>query len=266
MNLLQEVENLKNNGYTELNAIARLCQDIVLAAISACDFTQRVTVKGGVVMRNLSKNARRATQDLDLDFLHYPLTDKAIYNFVKRLNCLTGITLSIAAPLEELNHQDYKGKRVHLVIQDNYGASFESKLDIGVHRDFDVRQNEFCFDICFREDCASLLMNSPEQVFVEKLKSLLRFGAGSTRYKDIYDLYYLIDFIHSPNVEGLLDKYVYRDSTHPVNTLSEVYTRIKSLYSNSRFTKRLATSKKNWLGVENDIVFTRTLEFISSLH
>lgn len=37
------------------------------------------------------------------------------------------------------------------------------------------------------------LINSKEQIFVEKLKSLLKFGITSTRFKDIFDFYYLIN-------------------------------------------------------------------------
>ena len=32
------------------------------------------------------------------------------------------------------------------------------------------------------------VVNSKEQIFVEKLKSLLKLGVVSTRYKDVYDL------------------------------------------------------------------------------
>ena len=34
-------------------------------------------------------------------------------------------------------------------------------------------------------------INSKEQMFTEKLRSLLKFGPNSTRYKDIFDMVYL---------------------------------------------------------------------------
>ena len=63
MNLRDEVERLRKDGYNEANAEARLCQDIVLEAISKSAFGHHVTIKGGVVMRSLSQNVRRATRD-----------------------------------------------------------------------------------------------------------------------------------------------------------------------------------------------------------
>ncbi len=261
MKLRSEVEKLKSEGYSELNAIARLCQDIILEAIDSSNLSEHVTIKGGVVMRNLSKNARRATQDLDLDFIRYPLTNDAIHAFVQRLNCVKGVSLSITGEIEELKHQDYKGRRVHLLLRDEDGAELTSKLDIGVHREMAVDQEAFCFDICFKEDGANLLMNSPEQVLVEKLKSLLRFGLGCTRFKDIYDIAYLIDFVSFDKISVLLEQSVFNDTTLAVNSLPDVYARIQTVYTNPRFLQRLASAQKNWLELTDEAVFSKTLNF-----
>lgn len=43
----------------------------------------------------------------------------------------------------------------------------ESKIDIGVHKDLDIEQKEYCFDICFQDDGASLLMNLKEQIITK---------------------------------------------------------------------------------------------------
>ncbi len=265
MNLRTEVEKLKEDGYSELNAIARLCQDIVLAAIEKADLSRNVTIKGGVVLRNLSQNARRATQDLDLDFIRFPITNDAIESFVSRLNCLDDISLSIVGEIEELNHQDYKGKRIHLIVSDTEGAHYNSKLDIGVHRTLDIAQDEFCFDICFSDEGASLLMNSPEQVLVEKLKSHLRFGVGCTRYKDIYDIAYLSNIAQADKVKNLLNEYVYQDETLSINTLDDILNQIRIMQQNKRYRQRLKTSKKNWIEIDDEIVFNQILTFLHSI-
>ena len=61
-------------------------------------------------------------------------------------------------------------------------------LSLGVHRRFEIAQEEYCFDISLNEEGASLLINSFEQMFSEKLRSLLKFGAFSTRYKDVFEI------------------------------------------------------------------------------
>ena len=72
------------------------------------------------------------------------------------------------------------------------GNIIATKLDIGVHSKFDIEQEEYCFELDSIGENVMLLMNSKEQMFTEKLSSLLRIGRFSTRYKDIFDLYYFI--------------------------------------------------------------------------
>lgn len=54
-------EKIKKEGYSEANAEAKLSQDIIIYAISKSSFNRSVTIKGGVVMRSLSREVRRAT-------------------------------------------------------------------------------------------------------------------------------------------------------------------------------------------------------------
>ncbi|MSR94103.1 hypothetical protein FYJ34_07490 [Clostridiaceae bacterium 68-1-5] len=60
MKLRDEVEKIKSYGYNEANAESKLCQDIVLKAISESGLGRNATIKGGVVMRSISQNARRS--------------------------------------------------------------------------------------------------------------------------------------------------------------------------------------------------------------
>lgn len=71
-NLMEWIAQLRQEGYGDANARAKLCQDIVLKAISSSALHRNVTVKGGVVMQSLTGDVRRATQDIDMDFIHAP--------------------------------------------------------------------------------------------------------------------------------------------------------------------------------------------------
>lgn len=55
-----------------------------------------------------------------------------------------------------------------------------------------IEQEEYCFDIAYDDEGASLLINSNEQMLSEKLWSLLKFGTFSTRFKDIYELCFTV--------------------------------------------------------------------------
>lgn len=60
INLDKMVDKYRDAGYSERNAGARVCQDIVLKAIARSNFGKNVTIKGGVVMRSITGNVRRA--------------------------------------------------------------------------------------------------------------------------------------------------------------------------------------------------------------
>lgn len=253
------------NGYGDANAQSKVCQDIILKAISTSSLNRNVTIKGGVVMRSKTGNIRRATQDIDLDFIRYSLDDKAINTFVRKLNCLDGITVERVGKIKELKQQDYHGKRIYIKITDYKGFSIENKLDLGVHTKFDIGQEEFCFDIAYDDEGASLLINSNEQMFAEKLKSLLRFGTLSSRYKDIFDMYFLSSHVDLNKFKKFLEIYVYNDPKMREKDINGIIKRINMVFNDKSFTSRLRTKDANWLEIDSKDVLKGLIEFFNKL-
>jgi predicted nucleotidyltransferase component of viral defense system len=130
MNLQEMLDKTQNDGYQVQDARAKVCQDIVLKAIAESSLSRNVTIKGGVVMRSITGNVRRATQDMDIDFIRYSLSDESIDIFIQKINCLPDITIERIGKITELNQQDYHGKSVKILITDQNGASIESKIDL----------------------------------------------------------------------------------------------------------------------------------------
>lgn len=164
-----------------------------------------VTIKGGVVMRSISGNVMRATQDIN------------------------------------------------------------SKIDLGVHKHLRIEQEEYCFDVGFDDEGASLLINSKEQMLTEKLRSILKFGAFSTRYKDIFDICYLLEFVDKPKLLKCFATYIYEDDGMKENTIEDVNARLRKVFSDKRYIKKLETSKKNWLSISKEEALDSILNFFESL-
>ena len=260
------VNTYLENGYSRALAISRVCQDVILSKISQSNFNKNVTVKGGVVMMAISKDRRRATQDLDIDFIRYSLDDSSIKTFIEKLND-NDIKININEPIKQLHHQDYDGKRVFIEISDNYGNTFETKLDIGVHKDMDVTQDELCFDLGLDSKNVTLLANSKEQICVEKIKSLLKFGITTTRYKDVFDIYYLLSINNFNKIRFInyLDKIIFKDSIVDEKNLIEIKQSINNILSNKRFKSMLNMAKNNWTEMPVETVISYIIEFLNSL-
>ena len=74
-NLEKMAAGYRSAGYSAQLAEARVCQDVVLKAIAESSLSRNVTVKGGVVMRSITGKVRRATRDIDFDFIKYSIDE-----------------------------------------------------------------------------------------------------------------------------------------------------------------------------------------------
>ena len=236
MNLEKMAEKYRDAGYSERNADARVCQDIVLKAIARSNLGRNVTIKGGVVMRSITGNVRRATEDLDLDFIRYSLEDESIRYFISKLNCLEGIRIEIKGnKIEQLSQQEYSGKRVYIIIKDDEGAS--------------------------------LLINSCEQIFAEKLRSLLRFGPLSTRYKDIFDFCYLKDHVDMSRLADCIRAYIIDEPLMREKDMNGVRKRVALTFSNRQFRRNVEHSgDRNWLQIDVGVAFKMIQDFLETVN
>lgn len=214
-------------------------------------------------MRSKTNNVRRATQDLDIDFIKYSLSDAAIDAFINTLNCLDGITISRVGKIEELKQQDYCGKRVWVVIEDTEGSRVKSKIDFGVHNRFELEQEEYCFDVAYDDEGASLLINSDEQMFAEKLRSLLKFGPLSTRFKDVYDIYYLKSRVNIVKLKRALEVYIFDDHMMRENDIEAIVGRLQFTFRDKVYIDNLDKSDKRWFDDEISMITKGIIEFIS---
>ena len=219
-------------------------------------------------MHSISKDLRRATRDMDLDFIKYSLEDNSIIRFIEELsNVDDGIKIKIDGEIKELHHQDYDGKRVNIELFDKYGNKLKTKLDIGVHKLLDIKQDEYCFDLSIINKNANLLINSKEQIFVEKIKSLLKLGFRSTRYKDLFDFYYLINKteLDKEKLMNCFNILIFKDETMRENNIKDVVNRLQITFNSNAYRNHLSNPKNNWLDITVDDAIMSVLKYIKNL-
>lgn len=265
INILNLIKYYTDRGYSLTHARAKVAQDILLTKISKSNYNDNVTIKGGVVMFNLTNNIRRATIDIDISFIKYSLNDKAIRTFFENLiTSNDGIILKVV-DIKELKHLDYQGKRVLITLTDAYNYTIQIKFDIGVHTYNKIKQDNIVFNIETIGDKVFLNVNSKKQIFCEKMISILRHGIRTTRIKDFYDLYYLIkygdmDILVVNEYFNILKFYDYTKD----DKLLSIYDKTVIVLSNSRILNQLK-NEKNWLDITADELKTTLLEFLKSL-
>lgn len=267
VNLLESINFYIEKGYEDAYATSKVAQDIILSKIAKSNYRDNITIKGGVVMFNITNDRRRATVDIDIDLIRYSLEDKSILLLFDKLNQIDdGIKIIVNKKIKPLKHQDYHGKRVNIVLKDSFGNQIETKMDIGVHKNLDIKQEEYMFNFEIFNDSMTLLINTKEQIFVEKLSSMLRHGIRTTRYKDIYDFYYLI-------TEGNMDKslvieliniYCINNNSR-INNINGIEDELKKIFHNANFLENVKNSKYNWIEEDTNIALDTILDYIKQL-
>jgi hypothetical protein len=71
-------------------------------------------------------------------------------------------------------------------------------------------------------------VNGKEQICVEKLRSLMRIGAASTRFKDVFDVYYLLcrEGVDENALDQAMHLLVYNASDMRENNSQDAYARL----------------------------------------
>ena len=267
MNLLDSIDFYIKKGYEDAYASSKVAQDIILSKIAKSNYRNNITVKGGVVMFNITNDKRRATVDIDIDLIRYSLEDKSILLLFEKLNQIEdGIKIVVNKKIKPLKHQDYHGKRVQIVLKDSFGNQIETKIDIGVHKDLSIKQEEYMFNFEIFNNSMALLINTKEQIFVEKLSSMLKHGIRTTRYKDIYDFYYLI-------TEGNMDKSLLNELINlycinndlRINSTNDIEIELTKIFRNPNFLENVKNSRYNWIEENADVVLDTILNYIRQL-
>lgn len=130
-----------------------------------------------------------------------------------------------------------------------------------------MEQDELWFDVAQSSEGVRLLANSKEQMFAEKLKSLLRHGIRSTRFRDLYDMYYighradlnrarLADYIATTIVDdpGMWDA-----------DMDGVVARVERTFTNRQYLARMKSSHRDWIGKSADEVARWLPRFLRSI-
>ena len=168
------IRKAEEDGYFGDNAEAKVCQDIVLKALSHSSLSRNATVKGGVVMRSITGDSRRATLDIDIDFIRYSLDDASM-----------------------------------------------------------------------------------------KLRSLLKFGNNSTRYKDVFDMCYLSKIIDRVKLDKCFNEFIFSDPGMKEKNVNDILRRVNHTFSDERYLERLSRSRQNWLNIEISDATKTIIDFLS---
>ena len=255
-------------GYSDRLAAAKVAQDIILLKISKSKLNQNITIKGGVILHHISNDIRRSTIDIDIDFIKYSIEDEYIMKFIDSLNEIPdGITVNLVSGIVELRHDDYYGKRIVISLTDKNEYQILTKLDIGVLGNTQLQQEKYNFRIELLNEVAILFANSKEEIIAEKLKSLLKFSFTSTRYKDIFDIYYLINHgvIDIKKLKHYIQMIIIDKKIASIERYQDILNILEKTFKNKTYISRLSNPNNNWLEIPVDQIIESIKDYFKKI-
>ena len=109
------------------------------------------------------------------------------------------------------------------------------------------------------------MKNTVEQSFVEKLRSLLRFGSNSRRYRDLFDMFYLKDLASAEKMLDMIRILIFDDLEMRENTMEDVIRRLNKTFEDEHYLSRVSGSRQRW--IDNDIheIVERIMSYLNNL-
>lgn len=87
MTIKEYIEKYISKGFTTAQARSFTAQQIILSKIEKSKYVDKVLLKGGVVMYNITQEQRRSTLDLDFDLIRVDIqSNDKIAQFINDLN------------------------------------------------------------------------------------------------------------------------------------------------------------------------------------
>ena len=259
-----------NNRMGLEKAKVRVCQDLLMSKLKESKYINSFTFKGGTIMYELSKNARRSTLDVDIDVIGTSISKEnliRIFNEIGLIPTESGISFHVEEDsVKELNHEAYKGKRLSLLFEDLSNDSMSLVLDIGVHTCLDIQQNQLMFVIEPSKTKLKVFVNPPEKLVVEKTMAIVKRGILSSRMKDIFDIYFIINkgLVDRSRLINTFNTIIKRKNLKPDNLKDYLEQYVSTLATNE--IKDKLRRSDNWLDVEVDVIVETLVIYFSSLN
>ena len=112
---------------------------------------------------------------------------------------------------------------------------------------------------------ASLLKNTVEQSFTEKLRSLLIFGSNSRRYKDIFDMYYLKDIVDEKKIHDAIQLLIFDDEGMRENDYESIVNRVENTFKDKQYLRRVSGSRQRWIDEDIQVIANGIVDWMKRL-
>lgn len=240
----------------------------VLMRIEKSKYKDNIILKGGVLLSSIIGEDLRTTKDIDATLKSLPLNlehIRDIFEEILFININDNVSFEIVS-IKDIRLEDiYGGFRINVKgVFDKIRTNFFIEITTG-----DIitpREIKYSYNSIFEDKKINVMAYNIETIISEKFESIISKNITTTRAKDFYDLYMLMNKnkndINNRNLAKAIENtFKKRNTECNIDSFKEII----ELLSGSNTLKKVFTDYQEKLEYTRNVRFSDTLEAIKQI-
>ena len=186
----------KENNVTAQSVLQTYMLEKLLERISISKYKDNFILKGGMLISAMLGIDSRTTMDMDTTIKGLPLTKDNITNIMDEI-CNIEIDDNVTLKINKVElireDDDYGGYRITFEAKYNNEMPVIMKIDITTGDKITYKEIEYSFTLMLEDRKIQIWSYNVETIIAEKFEAIVKRGVLSTRIRDYYDVYMLIN-------------------------------------------------------------------------
>ena len=240
----------------------------VLMRLEKSKYRDNIILKGGVLLSSIMGSDMRTTKDIDATLKSIPLNEETIKNIFEEIFSIDiddGFTFKIEN-IKDIRLEDvYGGYRINV-----YGKFDKLKtnffIEVTTGDIITPREIKYKYKSIFEDKTINIMAYTIETIIAEKFESIISKNISTTRAKDFYDMYIIvnkhIDKVDKTTlVKAIKKTFKHRNTNIDIEYLNEMFEIIKD----SIALKELFGNYSKKLNYAKDVKYEDTINAIKQI-
>lgn len=186
----------KENNVAAQSVLQTYMLERLLERISISKYKDNFILKGGMLISAMLGIDSRTTMDMDTTIKGFPLTKDNITNIMDEI-CNIEIDDNVTLKINKVElireEDDYGGYRITFEAKYNNEMPVIMKIDITTGDKITYKEIKYSFTLMLEDRKIQIWSYNVETIIAEKFEAIVKRGVLSTRIRDYYDVYMLIN-------------------------------------------------------------------------
>ena len=249
----------KENNVAAQSVLQTYMLERLLERISISKYKDNFILKGGMLISAILGIDSRTTMDMDTTIKGFPLTKDNITNIMDEI-CNIEIDDNVKLKINKVElireDDDYGWYRITFEAKYNNEMPVIMKIDITTGDKITYKEIEYSFTLMLEDRKIQIWSYNIETIIAEKFEAIVKRGVLSTRIRDYYDVYMLIN-----TQNKIIDKKTLKDAI----TLTAQYRGTSEIIKDwKKIVEKIANDSKmrqQWKRYQKDNFYAEEIEY-----